>query len=158
MSVITEQVEVDVPVRTAYDQWTQFETFPEFMGGVEKVEQRTDTMTHWTTKIGGVKREFDAEIVDQKPDQQVTWRVVNGPKHDGTVMFLSEGAARTTVRLALDYEPQGATEKVGDMTGMVGAQVKEDLRRFKSFIEERGVQTGGWRGEVDPGSRDASGQ
>lgn len=153
MSVIEEQIEVDVPLRTAYDQWTQFETFPEFMQGVERVEQRGDTMTHWVTKVGGARREFDAQIVNQVPDQQVSWRVTDGPKHDGTVMFLPHGGDHTVVRLAMEYEPHGVVEKVGDLTGLVRTRVKGDLNRFKEFIEKRGVQTGGWRGEVRPGEQ-----
>jgi uncharacterized membrane protein len=153
MSVIEEQIEVDVPLRTAYDQWTQFESFPEFMEGVERIEQRTDTMTHWVTKVAGARREFDAQIVNQVPDQQISWRVVDGPKQDGTVMFLPHGADHTVVRLAMDYEPEGITEKVGDIVGLVRGRVKGDLERFKHFIEERGVQTGGWRGQVRPGDQ-----
>jgi uncharacterized membrane protein len=153
MSVIEEQIEVDVPLRTAYDQWTQFESFPEFMEGVERVEQRGDTLTHWVTKVAGVRREFDAQIIDQVPDQQVSWRVVEGPKHDGTVVFLPHGVDHTVVRMAMDFEPEGITEKIGDATGIVRSRVRSDLRRFKEFIEERGVQTGGWRGEVRPGDQ-----
>ncbi len=151
MSVIEEQIEVDVPLRTAYDQWTQFETFPHFMEGVERVEQRGDTMTHWVTRIGGATREFNAQIVDQVPDQQVSWRVTDGPKHDGTVMFLPHDGRHTVVRLAMEYEPEGVVEKVGDAVGLVRNRVREDLERFKQFIEARGVQSGGWRGEVSPG-------
>jgi len=153
MSVIEEQIEVDVPLRTAYDQWTQFETFPQFMEGVERIEQLGDTMTHWVTRIAGVTREFDAQIVDQVPDQQIAWRVVDGPKHDGVVTFVPQGADRTTIRLAMEWEPEGAMEKVGDATGMVRTRVKGDLKRFKNFIEERGTETGGWRGEVHPGDQ-----
>lgn len=153
MSVIEEQIEVDVPLRTAYDQWTQFESFPEFMEGVERVEQHGATLTHWVTKVAGVRREFDAQIVDQVPDQQVSWRVVDGPKHDGTVMFMPQGGNQTVVRLAMDFEPEGVTEKVGDATGVVRNRIRSDLRRFKHFIEDRGVQTGGWRGEVRPGDQ-----
>lgn len=151
MSVIEEQIEVDVPLRTAYDQWTQFEVFPEFMEGVERVEQRGETLTHWVTKVAGARREFDAQIVNQVPDQQVSWRVVDGPKHDGTVMFLPHGGDHTVVRLAMEYEPEGVTEKLGDAIGLVRGRVKGDLKRFKHFIEERGVQTGGWRGQVGAG-------
>ena len=153
MSVIEEQIEVDVPLRTAYDQWTQFEAFPEFMEGVERVEQRGDTLTHWVTKVAGATREFDAQIVNQVPDQQVSWRVVDGPKHDGTVMFLPHGGDHTVVRVAMEYEPEGITEKLGDAIGLVRGRVKGDLERFKHFIEERGVQSGGWRGDVSPGEQ-----
>ncbi|SDM62857.1 SRPBCC family protein [Allokutzneria albata] len=151
MSVIEEQVEVHVPVRTAYDQWTQFESFPQFMEGVERVEQRTNTLTHWHTSIAGVDREFDAEILHQVPDERVSWSVLSGPKHRGTVSFTPEDATHTKVSLRIEYEPEGVVENVGDKLGIVRGRVKGDLKRFKEFIEERGTETGAWRGEVKPG-------
>ncbi|MCP3803897.1 SRPBCC family protein [Allokutzneria sp. A3M-2-11 16] len=151
MSVIEEQVEVHVPVRTAYDQWTQFESFPHFMEGVERVEQRTNTLTHWHTSIAGVDREFDAEILHQVPDERVSWSVLSGPKHRGTVSFTPEDATHTKVSLRIEYEPEGVVENVGDKLGIVRGRVKGDLKRFKEFIEERGTETGAWRGEVKPG-------
>jgi uncharacterized membrane protein len=151
VSVIEEQVEVAVPVRTAYNQWTQFESFPEFMEGVERVEQRTDTLTHWVTEIGGVRREFDAQIEHQVPDERISWRVVDGPKHDGTVSFTEVGGGRTQVSLRMEYEPEGVIENVGAAVGVVGSRVRGDLRRFKEFIEDRGSESGAWRGEVTPG-------
>ncbi|MFI1539709.1 SRPBCC family protein [Streptomyces anandii] len=150
MSQVEESIEVDVPVRTAYDQWTQFEDFPQFMDGVERIEQRTDTLTHWVTRIGGVQREFDAEITEQIPDERVAWTTVDGEaKQAGVVTFHRLDEARTKVLLQLDYDPQGLAENVGDKLGFVKRQATGDLKRFKEFIETRGgVETGAWRGRV----------
>ena len=148
MSVVDETIEVNVPVRTAYDQWTQFESFPEFMEGVEEVRQITDTRTHWRTEIGGVKREFDAEITEQVPDQRIAWRAVDGPDQGGVVTFDAPDPNKTRILLELDYDPEGTVEEAGDKLGVVKLRVKGDLKRFKEFIESRGVETGAWRGEV----------
>ncbi|MFI9611889.1 SRPBCC family protein [Streptomyces sp. NPDC052023] len=149
MSQVEESIKVDVPVRTAYNQWTQFETFPEFMGGVERIEQRTDTLTHWVTKVGGVQREFDAEITEQIPDERVAWTTIGGEAQQaGVVTFHRIDDGTTKVMLQLDYDPEGLTETVGDKLGVVKRQVTGDLKRFKEYIEHRGAETGGWRGEV----------
>jgi uncharacterized membrane protein len=148
MSIVDETIEVNVPVRTAYDQWTQFESFPHFMEGVEEVRQLTDTRTHWRTEIGGVTREFDAEITEQVPDQRIAWRAVEGPDQGGVVTFDAPDPNRTRILLELDYDPEGAMEQAGDKLGVVKRRVKGDLERFKEFIESRGVETGAWRGEV----------
>ncbi|MZE75522.1 SRPBCC family protein [Streptomyces xinghaiensis] len=149
MSKVEESVEVEVPVRTAYDQWTQFEDFPQFMEGVERIEQRTPTRTHWVTKIAGVKREFDAEITEQIPDERVAWTTVEGEaKQAGVVTFHRLDDKRTKVMLQLDHDPQGIADTVGDKMGFVKKQAKQDLSRFKSFIESRGAETGAWRGQV----------
>ncbi|SFA73873.1 Polyketide cyclase / dehydrase and lipid transport [Amycolatopsis marina] len=153
MSTVTKSVDVDVPVRTAYNQWTQFESFPEFMEGVERVEQRDDQHTHWVVKVGGATREFDATITEQHPDERVAWTTDSGPKHAGVITFhrLDEGKTRVTAQM--DIDPEGFTENVADKLGVVDARVSGDLKRFKSFIEERGRETGSWRGDVDrPGS------
>ncbi|MCC3649983.1 MULTISPECIES: SRPBCC family protein [Streptomyces] len=149
MSKVEESVEVEVPVRTAYDQWTQFEDFPRFMEGVERIEQRTPTRTHWVTEIAGVKREFDAEITEQIPDERVAWTTVEGEvKQAGAVTFHRLDDQRTKVMLQLDHDPQGIADTVGDKMGFVKKQAKQDLSRFKSFIESRGAETGAWRGQV----------
>ena len=151
MSTIEKSVTVDVPVRTAYDQWTQFETFPSFMEGVEEVTQIDDRHNHWRTKVAGATREFDTEIVDQLPDERVAWRTVGGEVHQmGVVTFQKLDDTHTRVNLAIDYEPTGLAEKAGDMLGMLDRQVKGDLSRFKGFIEARGHETGGWRGRISP--------
>ncbi|HEX6937725.1 MAG TPA: SRPBCC family protein [Actinomycetes bacterium] len=148
MSTIEQSIEVAVPVTTAYDQWTQFESFPEFMEGVDRIEQVSDTMTHWVTSIGGVKREFDAKITEQKPDERVAWRTVDEPHQAGVVTFHRLSPDTTKVMVQMDFEPEGVVEKAGDKLGLVKGRVKGDLERFKEFIESRGAATGGWRGEV----------
>ena len=150
MSTVEQSIDVDVPVRTAYDQWTQFESFPKFMDGVERIDQISDTRTHWVTKIGGVEREFDAEITEQHPDERVAWRAVDGPTHAGVVTFHRLDQDTTRVMLQMEVEPEGVVEKVGDALGLVKRRTKQDLERFKEFIEDRGRETGAWRGEVPP--------
>lgn len=149
MSVIEERVEVRAPVRAVYDQWTQFELFPEFMKGVDRVVQVSDTLTHWQASIAGVEREFDAEILHQVPDQRISWNVLSGPKHKGTVSFTPHGQD-TEMSLRIEFEPEGFAEKAGDALGLVQTRVRGDMERFKKFIEDRGRETGGWRGEVRP--------
>ncbi|MGJ7441788.1 SRPBCC family protein [Aquipuribacter sp. MA13-6] len=152
MDTITSVIEVDVPLQTAYDQWTQFEDFPRFMSGVETITQLDDRRTHWVMKIAGVSREFDAEVLVQRPDQGVSWRSTDGPTHAGRVTFVRLDDTRTEVTLAMDWQPEGLVEKAGDALGIVESQAKKDLQGFKQFIEERGTATGSWRGDVDTGS------
>ncbi|GAB4101255.1 SRPBCC family protein [Micromonospora taraxaci] len=149
MSGVTEHVDVSVPVRTAYDQWTQFEEFPEFMEGVQEVRQLSDTMTHWKVDIAGVKREFDAEITEQLPDERVAWRSTDGTQQAGVVTFHRLDADKTRVTLQLEFEPHGVVEQAGDKLGIVDRRAKGDLERFKTYIERRGQETGAWRGSVD---------
>ncbi|MEU0600081.1 SRPBCC family protein [Streptomyces sp. NPDC006393] len=152
MSTVKETVEVDVPVHTAYNQWTQFEDFPNFMEGVEEITQVDDRHNHWTTKIGGVRREFDTEIVDQLPDERITWRTTSGDLgQKGTVRFQRVDDTHTRVELVMDVEPSGAAEKAADMLGTIDRRVKGDMKRFKSYIEERGAASGAWRGRIKPG-------
>lgn len=152
MSTVEKTVTVDVPVRTAYDQWTQFESFPEFMEGVESVQQLDDKRLHWKAEIAGVTREWDAEIVDQTPDERITWRSLAGTKNDGTVLFRTDpgNPGSTQITLCLEYEPEGVVEKAGDLLNIVDRRAQGDLDRFKKFIESRGTETGAWRGEVKP--------
>jgi uncharacterized membrane protein len=150
MSTVTETTEVAVPVRTAYNQWTQFEEFPRFMEGVEEVQQRTDTLTHWVVEIGGVRREFDAQIVEQTPDQLVEWTSINGPRHAGVVTFEPLDAGHTRVTMQMEIEPTGLAESAADALGLLTRRVKGDLGRFREYIEQRGAETGAWRGEVHP--------
>lgn len=150
MSTVTEFVDVDVPVRTAYNQWTQFEEFPQFMDGVHEIRQLDDTHTHWKTEIGGVKREFDAEITEQLPDERVAWKSVEGSQQAGVVTFHRLDDAHTRVTVQMDFDPQGVVEKAGAALGAVDHRVKGDLRRFKTYIESRGgIETGAWRGQID---------
>jgi uncharacterized membrane protein len=149
MSKIEQSIEVAVPVRTAYDQWTQFEQFPRFMEGVEEVRQIDDTHTHWRTKVAGREQEFDAEITEQTPDQRIAWTSQAGRDHAGVVTFHRLEQGRTKVMLQMDVEPEGAVEKAGDALGLLKRRVKGDLERFKEMIEARGTETGAWRGEVN---------
>ncbi len=150
MSTITETVDVQVPLSTAYDQWTQFETFPEFMEGVEEIRQLDDTHTHWVTKAGGVTREFDATIIEQRPDERVAWKSDSGPNHAGVVTFRRIDADTTRVTAEMDIDPEGFVEKAADKLGILDRRVKGDMQRFKDFIEGRGHETGSWRGDVPP--------
>ena len=150
MSTVTESVDVNVPIRTAYNQWTQFEEFPRFMDGVREIRQLDPTHVHWKTEIAGVKREFDAEITEQLPDERVAWKSIEGERQAGVVTFhrLDENTTRVTCQM--DFEPDGVLEQAGDKLGFLDRQVKGDMKRFKEFIEGRGgVETGAWRGEVD---------
>ncbi len=141
-------VDVSVPLSTAYNQWTQFESFPEFMSGVESVTQLDDKTTHWKTNIGGVDREYDAQITDQTPDSHIAWRAVGELKQGGRVEFKSIDAEHTRIDLTIDWDPEGFVEKAGSALQVDEGIVKKDLGRFKEFIEERGVEEGGWRGSV----------
>ncbi|MFP1624343.1 SRPBCC family protein [Streptomyces sp. 5K101] len=152
MSTVKETVEVEVPVSTAYNQWTMFEEFPNFMEGVEQVTQVDDRHNHWTTRIGGVRREFDTEIIDQLPDERIAWRTISGDtKQKGMVSFQRLDDTHTRVELVMDVEPGGMVEKAADMTGMIDRRVKGDMRRFKEYIEHQGGESGGWRGRIKPG-------
>jgi len=148
MTTIEKSVDVVAPVRTAYNQWTQFESFPEFMEGVERVEQLSDTRTHWVTSVAGVKREFDAEITDQRPDERIAWQSIGDPHQAGVVAFRFLDPEHTRVALKMIFAPEGLIEKAGDKTNLIDRRVKGDLGRFKEFIENRGTESGGWRGTV----------
>ena len=151
MSTIEKSIEVNVPVRTAYNQWTQFESFPQFMEGVQSVRQLDDSHLHWKAEIGGTVREWDAEITDQEPDRHIAWRSTDGQPIAGDVRFEPMGTESCRVTLMMDYEPEGLREQIGDKLGFVDARVKGDLERFKEFVERRGVPTGGYRGEIEGG-------
>ncbi|MFE9259252.1 SRPBCC family protein [Streptomyces sp. NPDC006879] len=142
-SQVQESIEVNVPVRAAYQQWTQFETFPQFMEGVERIEQRTDTLTHWVTRIGGVEREFDAEITERVLDERVAWVTVEGQaEQSGVVTFHPLAPGKTEITLRMDFDPEGLTDAVTTTGhGSIDHQVSGDLQRFKRFIEEQGAQS-----------------
>ena len=146
---VRKSITVDVPVTMAYNQWTQFEEFPQFMGGVQKVEQLNDRRLHWVAEIAGVKREWYAEILEQRQDEKVAWAASEGATNAGAVTFAPNGAGRTLVTLDLEYEPEGLVEKAGDALNIVERQAKSDLEKFKTFIETRSHETGAWRGEVE---------
>jgi hemerythrin superfamily protein len=148
MTMVEKSVEVAVPIRTAYNQWTQFEEFPQFMSGVQQVEQLDERTLRWVAEIAGVRRQWTATVLEQVPDQKVAWAATEGATNAGAVVFESLGAARTRVTLSLDYEPEGLVEKAGDALNIVERQAVGDLERFKTFIEARGAETGAWRGAV----------
>jgi uncharacterized membrane protein len=149
---ITEVIEVEVPVSTAYNQWTQFEEFPRFMDGVQEVRQLDDTRLHWAAEIGGRRAEWDAKIIEQHPDRQISWISEDGRKTRGTVAFESLGATRTLITLSMSYRAQGLREAAGSAAGIDRRRVRGDLERFKQLIEERGSESGGWRGDISEGS------
>ena len=148
MAKIDKTIEVDVPVSTAYNQWTQFEDFPEFMDNVESVQQADDTHLHWVAEYGGKRHEWDAEIAEQVPDKTIAWRSLGGVTHNGTVTFEPLGPDQTRIKVEMEWEPEGVVEKAGAAVGLDERGVSEDLGRFKEFIEARGVETGAWRGRV----------
>ncbi len=153
MASVVESIDVKVPVSTAYNQWTQFESFPQFMEGVKSVTQTDDTHLRWNAEVAGKEEEWDAEITEQKPDERVAWRATSGAENAGVVTFHRIDDETTRVTLQLDAEPEGLVENVGTALGFLERRVKGDLERFKEFIEGRGAETGGWRGEVGAGAQ-----
>jgi len=152
MSTIEKSIDVNVPPRTAYNQWTQFEDFPKFMEGVQAVRQLDDKHLHWRTNIGGREKEFRAEITEQIPDKRIAWHSQSGPWHGGVVTFHALNDRQTRVMVQMEYEPEGVVEKAGDFLGVTSRRVEKDLERFKQFIESRGMETGAWRGTIDRGA------
>lgn len=148
MTTVEESIDVDVPIWTVYDQWTQFESFPEFMDGVESITQIDDTHNHWKTKVGGVEREFDTEITEQHQEERVAWRSTDGTTNAGVVTFHKLAEEKTRIMVQIDWAPSGLIEKAGAVLGVDDHRVKADLKRFKAFIEARGTATGAWLGDV----------
>ena len=149
---VEKSILVNVPVGTAYNQWTQFEDFPQFMGGVKSVTQGADDRLEWVAEIAGVRRQWTARILEQVPDQRVAWAATEGATNAGAVTFEDVGGGQTSVHLTLEYEPEGLLEKVGDKLNIVENQAEADLDRFKAFIEAEGYATGAWRGSVNEGA------
>ena len=155
---IEQEIEVEVPVSTAYNQWTQFEEFPSFMEGVDEVKQLDDTLLHWAATVAGKKAEWDAKILEQEPDRRITWESVDGKQTRGTVTFEQAGAgSRTRIRLNMSYRPEGMTEKVGSAVGLDERRVRGDLERFRELIEAQQVESGAWRDKVEGGRRTTAG-
>jgi uncharacterized membrane protein len=148
MDVIEKSIELEVPVDVAYNQWTQFEEFPNFMEGVKEVRQLDDKRLHWKAQVAGKAKEWDAEIVQQIPDQVIAWRSTSGTSNAGEVRFDKAPGGKTRITLVLTYEPEGVVEHVGDALGAVSRRVEGDLKRFKDFIEKRGRESGAWRGQI----------
>ena len=152
-SSVEESIELNVPVSTAYNQWTQFEEFPRFMESVEEVRQLDDTHLHWRANVAGKTKEWDSEITEQIPDERIAWHSTSGAVNSGVVTFDEISANSTLVTVQMQYEPEGAVENVGDALGVLERRVEGDLERFKEFLESRGQETGAWRGSVQPGQR-----
>ena len=148
MSRFEESIKVAVPVRIAYDQWTRFEDFPKFMEGVERVVQLDDKRLLWTASVAGQEKNWEAEIVDQTPDERIAWKSIDGAENAGAVLFEPLGPDTTKVILRIDAEPHGPVETVGDALGFLQRRVRGDLERFKEHVERAGVNGGGWRGEI----------
>ena len=157
MAKVDSKIEVEVPVQTAYNQWTQFEEFPRFMEGVEEVRQMGDERLHWAAQISGERKEWDALITRQVPDEVIAWESQGGTRNDGTVIFKPIDGGRTEIELHINYEPEGMKEDVGSAMGVVSRRVEGDLKRFKEFIETRGRETGAWRGEISHGETGGQG-
>ena len=151
METIEQSIEVEAPLETVYNQWTQFEEFPRFMSNVKEVRQLDDKRLHWKASIAGKEKEWDAEIFKQEQDTRIAWRSTSGTPNAGEVRFDKGSGGKTRVTLALSYDPEGVVENVADALGVVSAQVRGDLERFKAFIEDRGRETGAWRGEIQGG-------
>lgn len=148
MSTVAATVDVDVPIRTAYNQWTQFETFPYFMEGVEQVSQLDDRHTHWRIHVGPSTREFDATITEQHPDERVAWKSDSGPDHAGVITFHRLDDTHTRITAQMEVDPEGFVETAADKLGVLKHRVNGDMKRFKQFIESEGRETGAWRGDV----------
>jgi uncharacterized membrane protein len=158
MAQVEKSVKVDVPVQTAYNQWTQFEEFPRFMEGVEEVRQLDDSRLFWKADIGGAEKEWYARITEQKPDEVIAWQSEGGTPNAGEVRFQPTEDGKTEVWVRMEYEPEDMKEKVGDALGVVSRRVEGDLKRFKEFVESRGQETGAWRGEIHGGTTQTTGR
>lgn len=150
-TTVEEEIEVAVPVSTAYNQWTQFEEFPRFMDGVDEVRQLDDTLLHWAATVAGKHAEWDAKIIEQEPDRRVTWESTDGKQTRGTVSFQEAGTARSRIKLRMSYTPEGISEKVGSAIGLDQRRIRADLQRFRELIESQQFETGAWRGEIKDG-------
>jgi uncharacterized membrane protein len=148
METLEESIEVEAPVTATYNQWTQFEEFPRFMEGVESVTQLDDKRVHWVAEVAGKRKEWDAEITRQVPDREIDWVGLGDPDNRGRIVFEAIDGDTTKVTMMLDYDPEGIVEEIGDALGVVKRRVRGDMERFKEFIEARGQETGGWRGQI----------
>ena len=154
---VEKSIEVDAPVNRVYNQWTQFEEFPKFMQGIEQVRQLDDKRLHWIAEVGGRRKEWDAEIFEQVPDQKIAWRSTSGAPNTGIVSFRPLAPNRTQVTVRMEYDPEGPVETVGSALGAVGGRIEGDLKRFRDFIQTRLRETGAWRGEIHGGRVESTG-
>jgi uncharacterized membrane protein len=155
-TTIEQEIEVEVPLSTAYNQWTQFEEFPKFMEGIQEVTQLDDTLLHWAATVAGKRAEWEAKIVEQEPDRRIVWESVDGKQTRGTVTFAEAGPHRTRINLNMSYTPEGVAEKVGSAAGLDDRRVRGDLERFRELIETEQVASGGWRGKIEDGQETSS--
>ena len=155
---VEKSIEVEAPVNKVYNQWTQFEDFPKFMQGIEQVQQLDDKRLHWVAEIAGKRKEWDAEIFEQVPDQKIAWRSTSGAPNAGIVSFRPIADSRTHVTVRMEYDPEGVIENVGAALGAVGTRIEGDLKRFRDFIQSRIQETGAWRGEIHAGRVESTGE
>jgi uncharacterized membrane protein len=155
-TTVTEEIVVEAPLATTYNQWTQFEEFPQFMEGVEQVEQIDDTRLRWVAKVSGKRAEWEAKVLFQEPDSRIGWQSTDGKETSGTVSFEPDGESRTRIKLAMTYVPEGVLEQAGSAIGLDRRRIRGDLERFKELIEQRGSETGAWRGEIEGGRAKAA--
>ena len=154
---VEKSIEVEAPVNKVYNQWTQFEDFPKFMQGIEQVQQLDDKRLRWTAEIAGKRKEWDAEIFEQVPDQKIAWRSTSGAPNAGIISFRPIADNRTHVTVRMEYDPEGVVENVGAALGAVGTRIEGDLKRFRDFIQSRIQETGAWRGEIHAGRVESTG-
>lgn len=156
MHTVSSDIDINAPIRSVYNQWTQFEDFPAFMWGVEDVKQVSDSILAWRVSVAGVNREFTTEITEQLPDERIAWKSTSGPQHAGVVTFHRLNDDETRVRLQLDWEPEGFVEHAGAILQLDDAQVRADLEKFSQLMNSNGFETGAWRGSIDRPDETAS--
>src|SRR3954463_8540141 len=148
---IQQAGDVAAPLETVYDQFTQFEDFPKFMHRVQRVEQRDETTVVFHEKVWGIKRMWEAEIIEQAPDERIVWRTTSGMQHVGVVTFHQLSDRLTRIELNIDIDPEGALEKIARGARFAKRAARADLKRFKAFVEMRDEETGAWRGVIEDG-------
>ena len=156
MATASRSITVRAPLRSVYNQWTQFEQFPQFMEGVRSVQQIDDTTLRWTAQVAGKEVSWTSRITEQVPDQVIAWQSTSGKLNHGRVLFSPNGADQTTITAVIEYDPEGIVENVADALGFVERRLEGDLERFRNFVERLGQETGGWRGEVHAGKETSS--
>jgi uncharacterized membrane protein len=149
---VQQSVDVAVPLETAYNQWTQFEEWPNFMHRVTRVTQEDDDCSvSFATKIWGRTREFVADIETQRPDERIKWSVNQGITHTGVVTFHELAPRLTRIELNIDVDPGSLIEKFARGARHIKRAVRADLHRYKAFVEMQEVETGAWRGVIEDG-------
>jgi uncharacterized membrane protein len=148
---IQQSVDVAVPIKVAYNRWTLFEDWPEFMHRIDSVDQTDDTTLSFSTKVWGITKRFEAQIVEQRPDQRIEWDASEGLAHTGVVTFHKLADRLTRIEVSLDVEPHGLLEKMGRGMRFTKRAVRADLHRFKALIELDEEAEGGWRGTIEDG-------